>query len=150
MAEVVSVPVVSVLRSGAAVLAMTAPRKLVAPATSNAKPPPAEPSTAERPPETPALIPACSLTDLWKSCFVKVTEYLAFQKMDVTIYIVKKEHAMSPIIKPLSIDDNQAALDAVIKGKAKARLAKPAKLIDHADVFAGLKTRHQQRNKRVA
>ena len=55
----------------------------------------------------------------------------------------------SSTIPPIS-DYDQAALDAVIKARTEATLARRVPLLDSAEVFAGLKARHQQRAKRAA
>jgi hypothetical protein len=45
---------------------------------------------------------------------------------------------------------DQAALDAIIKAKTEATLARSQPLLDTAEVFSGLKALHQQRAKRAA
>ena len=51
---------------------------------------------------------------------------------------------------PPVLDYDQAALDAVIKARTQATLARQVPLLDSAEVFAGLKARHEQRANRAA
>lgn len=52
-------------------------------------------------------------------------------------------------LPPMSLKD-QAAIDAIIKAKTEATLARSQPLLDTAEVFAGLKALHQQQAKRAA
>ena len=57
---------------------------------------------------------------------------------------------MSASIRPPMTSDDQAALDAVIKARTEATLTRRVPLLNSAEVFAGLKARHDQRAKRAA
>ena len=66
------------------------------------------------------------------------------------MFDANKEIVMAvPVLRPATLQD-QAALDAIIKAKTEATLARSQLLLDPAEVFSGLKALHQQRAKRAA